>query len=257
MNLGVESQIFLVTGASSGLGRAVAEQLANENARLLLVARREELLRELMEKYPGRITAIAGDVRDVPVQAKIIEACQQDGLHGVFVNAGGPPAKRIAETDMGDWDEAYQLLVRWKIRLIRELLPIMERQGYGRILFSESSSVKQPVDNLVLSNSFRMAIAGFSKTLCREYATTGITSNVIAPGYHDTQALKRLFEKKSDQENISFDEAKNRSLEQIPVRKMGSPSDFASLAAWLLSPLSGFVTGQVFSLDGGNLRSTL
>jgi 3-oxoacyl-[acyl-carrier protein] reductase len=133
----------------------------------------------------------------------------------------------------------------------------MASQGYGRILFSESASVKQPVENLVLSNSLRLVIAGFSKTVSQEYAGFGITSNLIAPGYHDTEAVKRLFIKKSEQENIPVEEAKKQSINTIPARKMGDPADFASLAAWLLSPLSGFVTGQVISLDGGNVKSTL
>jgi 3-oxoacyl-[acyl-carrier protein] reductase len=257
MNLGIGSQNLIVTGASSGLGKAVAERLAEEGASLLIIARRKELLIDLSDQYPGKITVITGDVREGSVQDAILEHCGRSGLDGIFVNAGGPPARKISETTGADWDEAYQLLIRWKVNLVTRLLPIMVSQGYGRILFSESASVKQPVDNLVLSNSLRLAIAGFSKTLSQEYAGFGITSNLIAPGYHDTEAVKRLFVKKSEQENISIDEAEKRSINTIPARKMGDPADFASLAAWLLSPLSGFMTGQVLSLDGGNVKSTL
>jgi 3-oxoacyl-[acyl-carrier protein] reductase len=257
MDLGIESQVFIVTGASSGLGRAVAERIAQEGGRVLAVARRKELLTELADKFPGKVDIIAGDARDETVHDRMLGICRDTGLHGVFLNAGGPPAKRIMETTMQDWDEAYQLLVRWKISLVMKVMPLLEKQGYGRILFSESSSVKQPVENLVLSNSMRLAMAGFSKTLASEYAAKGISSNLIAPGYHDTDALARLFTKKSLLENISFEEAKRRSLRSIPSGKMGNPSEFASLAAWLLSPLSGFVTGQVYALDGGNIKSSL
>lgn len=215
------------------------------------------MLRELSDRYPGQITLISGDIREGSICEEIIGYSNRNGIHGIFVNAGGPPAKKISEASINDWDDAYQLLIRWKVGLVSRILPVMVRQGYGRILFSESSSVRQPVENLVLSNSLRLAIAGFSKTLSLEYAQFGITSNLIAPGHHDTEAVKRLFVKKSEQENISFEEAKNRSINNIPARKMGLPGDFASLAAWLLSPLAGFTTGQVLSLDGGNVRSTL
>lgn len=257
MNLGIESQLFLVTGATSGLGRAVAERLALEKGQVLAVARREVLLEDLKARFPGQVTTLSGDLREERIQEKISDHCQKYGLHGMFINAGGPPAKKIAELKIQDWDEAYNLLVRWKINLVSHLLPVMQHQSYGRIVFSESSSVKQPVENLVLSNSMRMAVAGFSKSLAGEYAAGGITSNLVAPGYHDTEAVDRLFKKKSELENISFEEAREKTAGTIPAGKMGNPKDFASLVAWLLSPLSAFVTGQVYALDGGNIRSSL
>jgi 3-oxoacyl-[acyl-carrier protein] reductase len=257
MNLGIESQVFIVTGASSGLGRAVADRMAQEKAHVIVVARRKELLEELRAAYPGLITAVAGDIRDEAVLDNILAHAQKIGLHGVFVNAGGPPAKKIAETNINDWDEAYRLIIRWKIQLVKKLLPLLDAGQYGRIVFSESSSIKQPVDNLVLSNSLRLSIAGFSKTLAGEYAHRSITSNLIAPGFHETDAVDRLFKKRSELQNIPFEEAKQMTIHSIPALKMGNPSDFASLAAWLLSPLSGFVTGQVFSLDGGDVKATL
>lgn len=257
MNLGIQSQRFIVTGASSGLGRAVAGRLAEEGAQVLAVARRKEPLEELSDLYPGRISLLAGDVRQDDVLEEIAGKAHGSGLHGIFLNAGGPPAKKIAEALLTDWDDAFRLLVRWKVALIGKLLPIFADQRYGRILFSESSSVKQPVENLVLSNSLRLAIAGFSKTVSQEYASAGITSNLIAPGYHDTEAVQRLFARKAEQRNITFEEAKEHSISEIPAGRMGNPYDFATLAAWLLSPSAGFVTGQVLSLDGGNVSSTL
>ncbi len=251
MNLKTEGNSFLVTGASSGLGRAVAERLAEEGGFVLAIARREEALKDLSSRFDDRIKYLSGDLRETDFINKILEEYEKSPLHGVFVNAGGPPAGLIKETGLSEWDEGYRLLLRWKVALVQGLLPILEKQKYGRILFSESRSVNQPIENLVLSNSLRMAVVGFSKTISLEYASKGITANVIAPGYHDTDALIRLFDKKSLQNDISFDEAKNATISKIPVGKMGNPADFATLAAWLMSPHSEFVTGQVYTLDGG------
>ena len=110
MNLGIGSQNFIVTGASSGLGRAVAGRLAEEGASLLIIARRKDILVEFSERYPGQIIALAGDVREGSVQDEIMESCSKKGLHGIFVNAGGPPARKIAEASIADWDEAYARL---------------------------------------------------------------------------------------------------------------------------------------------------
>jgi 3-oxoacyl-[acyl-carrier protein] reductase len=257
MDLGIADRSFLVTGASSGLGRAVAERLLAEKAKVIVVARNLSGLDLLSNQHPGQVISITGDVRDENLLSSLASLSFSQNIDGIFVNAGGPPAKTVAETTLQDWDDAYGLLVRWKVDLIKQLLPLFQQKKYGRIVFSESVSVKQPVDNLVLSNSFRMAIVGFAKTLAQEYAKSGITANTMGPGFHDTAALERLFRKKSEQEGIDIEQARVQSLEKIPVGAMGKPEDFASLAAWLLSPLSAFVTGQVFFLEGGTLKSSL
>ena len=257
MNLGIDGQLFVVTGASSGLGNAVAKALLNDGGRVIAVARREENLKELGSEYASGLEIICGDLTEASTIDKIIECIADRSLSGVFVNAGGPPAMSFEETDMEDWDKAYDLLLRWKVDLVKRLLPMFKKEGYGRILFSESSTVKQPITNLVLSNSLRMAVAGAAKTLALEVAGQGITVNLIGPGYHETSAIDRLFKKRSEKQGISFDEARELTIADIPAGKIGDPDDFASLAVWLLSPLSGFVTGQVYSVDGGNTRYSL
>jgi len=257
MDLRISNQLFIVTGATSGLGRAVLESLTDEGAEVIAVARREQVLEEMRDKNPGVITILAGDVTDPGITDKLMPLVEGRELHGVFVNAGGPPAMTIDETDISDWDRGYRLLIRWKIDLVLRLLPKFKDRGYGRILFSESSSIKQPVENLVLSNSLRMTIAGFSKSLAQEYAAAGVTSNLIAPGYHNTKAVERLYVKKSEKDGISMEEARKKVEERIPMGKAGDPGDFASLACWLLSPLSQFVTGQVYALEGGAVKGTL
>jgi 3-oxoacyl-[acyl-carrier protein] reductase len=128
----------------------------------------------------------------------------------------------------------------------------MKNAAYGRILFLESQSVKQPIENLVLSNSLRMAVVGFSKTLSREMAGTGINVNVIGPGSHDTAAIERLYKKKSEQTGMTEAEVRQAAIRNIPAGALGHAGDFAQLAAWLLSPASRYVTGQVYLVDGGS-----
>lgn len=257
MDLRIKEQLFIVTGASSGLGNAVARMLLNNGAFVLAVARREAFLQNLSNDFPGKVTLVSGDLTDPNLVDNILSTLGDSIPSGVFVNAGGPPAMSFTESGMDDWDSAYQLLLRWKIDLVKRLVPKFREKGYGRILFSESSTVKQPIGNLVLSNSLRMAVAGAAKTLALEVAGQGITVNLIGPGYHETSAIDRLFKKRSEIQGISFDEARQQTISEIPAGKIGDPDHFASLAAWLLSPLSDFVTGQVYSLDGGSTRYSL
>ncbi|MCF8219028.1 MAG: SDR family oxidoreductase [Bacteroidales bacterium] len=256
MDLQITKHQFLVTGASDGFGRQVAEVLASEGARVVAVARNEEKLKELSDRFPGLIETIPGDLFDDEFLNELIAKCQDKHLQGVFVNAGGPPPMGFQESEITDWDKAYKTVVRWKIKLVKGLLPVFKSNDYGRILFLESASLRQPVADLVLSNSLRLAIAGAAKTLSLEVADEGITVNILAPGFHETNAVKRIINKKSETQNISKQKAKEQITSGIPVGFAGNPANLASLATWLLSPLSEFVTGQTYVIDGGNSRST-
>ncbi len=251
MNIEIKGKRFLVCGAGSGFGKAVALQLAGEGAEVLAVSRTESKLLELQSRFPRNISILTGDLFDLDFHNTLINKLSGVPLSGALINAGGPPAGGFSDFTLNDWDNAWNSVVKWKIALTEKLLEIMKPQHYGRLLYIESVSVLQPVDNLILSNALRPAVVGFVKTVAKQMAPYGITLNVLAPGYHRTAALERLFKKKAETEGISEDEAGQQFEKEIPVGKMASPEEAATLAAWLLSPLSRYVTGEVLPHDGG------
>jgi 3-oxoacyl-[acyl-carrier protein] reductase len=251
MDLKINNQTFIVTGVTSGFGRSVAVRLLEEGANVIGVARRKELLSELKYTYDSRFEYLAADITEEGAVDQLIELIGICRISGIFVNAGGPPAKSFVETEITDWDEAYQKLLRWKVDLVQKMVPRLVDQNYGRILFLESGSVKQPIENLVLSTSLRMSVVGMAKTLSQEIAGKGVTVNVLAPGSHNTNAIERLINKKTDTDGITYVEARAIFEKNTRVGFLGDPDDLASLAAWLLSPFSRFVTGQTISVAGG------
>jgi 3-oxoacyl-[acyl-carrier protein] reductase len=256
MDLKIKNKWFIVGGATSGFGKATADKLLEEGANILAIARTEEALLTLKSKFPANCKILAGDLSKPDTLQKLKDGFDLSEFSGAFINAGGPPAMQVMETSLADWDSAYNLLVRWKVALTQILIPFFVKNGYGKLVYVESVSVKQPVDNLVLSNSLRMAVVGFVKTLSQEMAGKNIYMNIMAPGYHDTPAVQRVFRKKSEVSGISMEEARQNLLNHIPSGTMGDPADFASLAVWLLSPLSNYVNGQTITIDGGAVKAS-
>lgn len=257
MDLQIKDQLFVVTGSSSGFGRSIAEVLLAEGAHVMVNARGEEKLLELANSHQDKVEILQGDITTDAVISKLLRMLDGRIISGIVINAGGPPAKSFMNCVMEDWDQAYQNLLRWKVKLTKELLPVFIGQKYGRIIFIESASVKQPIENLILSTSLRLAVVGFVKTLSREVAEHGITLNVLAPGYHSTAAMQRLFEAKSLLLGISPGDARKEFEKETATGKLGDPKDFASLAVWLLSPHSSFITGQTISVDGGLIKGIM
>ena len=255
MDLQIQHQLFIVGGASSGLGKAVAESLIAEGAQIIAVARDVEKLKALQALAPHRIEIFAADLSEISTIQPLMDRVGNRQLHGILVNAGGPPAKTVLETTLEDWDAAYKNLLRWKVALTKAFAPRMMQAHYGRILFVESASVKQPLENLVLSTSLRLAVVGFAKTFAQEIAKTGVTLNILAPGAHDSPAINRIHIKRSEQTGIPIQEIRNLGKAEIPVGALGNTADFASLATWLLSPVASYITGQTISVDGGSLKT--
>ena len=256
MDVKLENKLFIVCGATSGFGGSVTKALVKEGAKVIAVARSPENIKNLENEFPGKVKGVAKDITQSSTISFLKEKVGERFLAGVLINAGGPPAKSFIETELNDWDDAYNSLLRWKVEITKAFIPKFTKQNYGRFLFVESMSVKQPVENLVLSNSLRLSVVGFVKTLSQEIADKKITLNILAPGYHDTQAMHRLFVKKSEVSNISVEEARKQFESEIKMGEMGSPDEFASLAIWLLSPLSRYITGQTISVDGGLIKSS-
>lgn len=251
MDLQLQNKLFVICGATAGFGGATANALLSEGANIIAIARNASNLNELKKRFPSQVEILATDITKPEAISQIIDLLADRRLDGILVNAGGPPAKSFLETTMDDWDTGYASVLRWKIELTKALLPKFRSQQYGRVVYVESISVKQPVENLVLSNSLRLAVVGFVKTLSQEVAKEAITCNILAPGYHDTDAVKRVFQKKSEVLGLDYDAVKAQFEKNIPVGRLGTPDEFATLAVWLLSPVSGYITGQTISVDGG------
>lgn len=257
MDFKIKGKKFIVCGATSGFGQAIAKQLVEEGAEIIAVARGEEKLKEFAEAFGKQVHIHIGDITQSKTITQLAKLTEKEEIAGILVNASGPPAKSFVETTLADWDEAYNQLVRWKVEITKAFLPKFIKQGTGRFLYIESSAVKQPLENLVLSTSLRLSVVGFVKTLSQEIPDKGVTFNIMAPGYHYTAAVERLVNKKSEIDKISKKEALKRIENSIPMKKSGDVDHFASLAVWLLSPLADYVTGQVYTLDGGVVKSTL
>ena len=261
MDLGIRGKVAFVAAASKGLGRAVAEELAAEGASLVLCARNAEILNavamQIAETSGVSVLPVAADVSKTEDAARAVQAgIEKFGRIDILVtNAGGPPAGRFEDLSREMWDAASRLTLSSVLELTEAVLPGMKRRGWGRILNITSITVKQPVDNLMLSNTLRAAVTGFARTLANEVATEGITVNNILPGYTRTERMEELARAASAREGISEAEASARWEAEIPMKRLGEPREFAALAAFLVSERASYITGTSIPVDGGWIRS--
>ncbi len=257
MNLQIKNHAFIVCGATAGFGRATAIALMNDGAKVIGIARQQEGLDQLQAEYKQHFIAIKGDITTPDIINKVTSLANEYQIDGILINAGGPPAKLFEETRLSDWDDAYRNILRWKVELTQKLIPYFKSKHYGRLVYIESSSVKQPIENLVLSTSLRLAVVGMMKTVSQEVAGQNITFNMIAPGSHNTAAINRLIEKKAQLMGQDFETTKTAFIDAIPAKQFGRADYLGNLAAWLLSPMAEYITGQVYAIEGGAVRSTL
>lgn len=261
MELGLRGKVALVAAASRGLGRAVAEELAAEGASLVLCARGEKLLeevgREIRRRTGGRVVGVPADLSKTEAVERLFrEALEHFGRIDILVtNVGGPPAAQFEELGREAWEAATALLLTSVLDLTRLALPGMKKNRWGRILNITSIAAKQPVGNLILSNSLRAAVTGFAKTLADEVAPFGITVNNILPGYTRTERVEQLARTIAEKEGIAPAEAQARWTAEIPMRRLGEPPEFAALAAFLVSERASYITGSSIAVDGGWIRS--
>jgi len=257
MNLNIQNQFFIVCGATAGFGGAIAKRLLTEGALVLGIARSGDNLKKMLQEYGDNFSFLEGDITSQSTINALYEEVKDRQISGIVVNAAGPPLKNTMEVTPEDWDQAYHQVFRWKAYLTQKFVPLLKDQQYGRMLFIESSSIKQPVDKLVLSTSMRLAVTGYIKTLAAEIANSGVTLNIMAPGYHETDRVKQIAIDKGAAQNVPPEEIIQQTINSIPVKKIGDPDDFAALALFLLSPFSKFVTGQIYPVDGGVIKGTL
>jgi 3-oxoacyl-[acyl-carrier protein] reductase len=257
VNLGLDGRVALVCGASRGLGRAIADELAAEGASLAVCSRDAARLESAAAEL-GALALVADLV--VPGEpTRVVEATEErfGRLDVLVANSGGPPAGTHDTLTLEDWDRATALLLRSTVELATAALPGMKERGWGRILAVTSVAVKQPVDNLILSNSLRAAVTGFAKTLSREVAAQGITVNTILPGYTATERVVELNLANAEREGVDPEEIQARLEASIPLGRLAEPKEFAALAAFLASERAGYITGGAFAVDGGWLRGLL
>ena len=263
MDLGLKGKVAVVAASSRGLGRAVAEELASEGASLVLCARDAHALNktkdEIVSQSGVQVIAVTADVTAPGDVQRVVDAgIEQFGQIDILVtNAGGPPAGKFEQLTLEQWEQAVRLTLFSAIELTRHVLPGMKARGWGRILNITSIAVKQPVENLILSNSLRAAVTGLARTLANEVAAEGITVNNILPGYTRTERVEELAMMMAEKQGISATEFKQKWEQEIPMRRLGEPREFAALAAFLVSDRASYITGTSIQVDGGWIRGLL
>ena len=261
MDLGLQGKVALVMAASKGLGRAVATELAREGARVVISSRDEDALAQTasdMKEETGRAVEhyVADITRAEDVQALISHAAIRFGGVDVLVNnTGGPPAGTFDDFDDEGWQSAFELVLLSLIRAVREVLPSMRERGGGRIVNIASSSIRQPIENLILSNTFRAGISGLAKSLAIELAPDGILVNTIGPGRISTARSQSMDASKAEAMGVSVEEVRGQVESQIPLGRYGTPEELARVAAFLASPANSYVTGQAILVDGAMVRA--
>jgi 3-oxoacyl-[acyl-carrier protein] reductase len=247
VDLGLSGRTAIVCGASSGIGRAIARVLAAEGANVAMFARRRDLLEREAEQVGA--LAVRGDVTTPSDFQRLVERTLKafGGIDILVNNSGGPPRTKAVEIDHDSLQDAVDLLLHSAIGLTNLCLPYLRRSGHGRIVNITSSSVREPIDNLALSNTVRPGVIGWAKTLSREVGSDGVTVNSIAPGRIDTERLAEVYP----------DGPTEADLQAIALRRFGRPEEIAEVVCFLASDRASYITGTTIAVDGGLTRGLL
>ncbi len=256
MELNLKGKNALVIASSQGLGKAVAEALVVEGANVVITSRDEVKLQQVQEELTrvnkGHVVFFKADItKQEDIQSLVRFTVETFGSIDILVNnAGGPPGGKFEEITDDQWQGAFELNLLSYIRLIREVLPEMKQQG-GRIINIASTSIKQPIPGLILSNTFRLGIVGLTKTLAVELAPYNILINTVAPGRISTARTQHLDRLNAERQGITLEEATAQSKRTIPLGRYGTPEEFAKVVTFLVSDASTYMTGSSFMVDGG------
>ncbi|MBN2282488.1 MAG: SDR family oxidoreductase [Deltaproteobacteria bacterium] len=257
MDLGLQGKTAFVAGGSMGLGKAVAMELCREGTRVTICALDDpelpKAVKEIAGETGGEIYAVAADLADAEQAQKAVrESLDRFGSLDILVNnAGGPPSVPFLEIDDGLWEFGFRLNLLSTIVMTREVIPVMKERKWGRIINMTSISVKQPIDGLILSNTIRSGVIGLAKTLSTELAPFNITVNSVCPGYTLTDRVRNLAAAVAGKENTTPEAVIARWEAAIPMGRLGTPQEFASLVTFLASERSGYITGAAIQIDGG------
>jgi 3-oxoacyl-[acyl-carrier protein] reductase len=260
MDLQLKDKCAFVAGSSRGLGYATALLLAKEGCKVVLNGRKTDATRAAAETITHetgtQAYGVAGDVSEAPMADMLIQSAVESlgGLDILITNAGGPPAGSFEIFDEATWQKAVDTSLMSHVRLIRAALPHLRKSHSPSVLTITSYTVKQPLNNLILSNSIRAATAGLTKSLALELGKDGIRFNSILPGWTLTERVEQLMEFRAQNNKTTADEEKARQIAEIPLGRMAQPEEFANAAVFLVSPAASYITGVMLNVDGGIVK---
>jgi len=257
MDLGIRGKIALVTAASKGLGRGSAEALSAEGCRVAICARTradvDRVAVEIAAKSGHEVLPFVADMSKPDEVEGLLDSVRRALGHPdiVVCNAGGPPAGTFATTAIDQFLPAVELSMMSSIRLTYGAVPAMSKNGWGRIVYITSVSVKQPIPWILLSNTARAGLTGFMKTVAREIAASGVTINAVLPGVHDTDRVRQTAHSRTKTEGLTYEQAMDSQRGTNPMRALGTSEDFGAVVAFLCSQQARFITGENVLVDGG------